>query len=591
MLLAVTIHVCAAGPPQNAACSAWISALIDGRQLAPVLMALVVVPILIAAAAVAVALTPLTYDAYKAWAPDTFPLLHSAVDALLPLLALAVISSLEVAVFLALRHRNALLHAGALGMGSVAPALLVLLIVLATVFHWLVLIFQLRFFVNLPAWYWIFDPVPFTPGDLWFALGALILLGLAYWLLIIKHRLALGLLAAAALGLFLQFGPGLMGGRGLDTLRDRYFTTYHEAYVRAASESDLGLLDTVRRYEEAYGSGSFTGTKPPGLMVFYTALDHLANGYPSSLDDAARYQRLSDLVVWLFPLLAVSMVAAHLRLRTPLPRRSNRPRAARSLRCSMSSRPASPSSPSSPIRPCILRSFCSASGSQSSPSAGTRWSGPSCLARCSTWVRSSPSRCSPCTSSPALYLLLHHWREPSGRRLQQIILCGLAIAAGTLLMHFLARGLLNYDFLPRFERTMSINHNFDFYLRVGQQPPAGPEPLGVRLGQILSAAWINNLDFAAAIGFPIYILFLAQAVRRVPGASSRGRPLTVMSSSSPCCSASSSSTLPAPRRERCRACGCSGCRWSCCWPPMSSNRTSASGRTSCWRLALPSWSH
>jgi hypothetical protein len=82
-------------------------------------------------------------------------------------------------------------------------------------------------------------------------------------------------------------------------------------------------------------------------------------------------------------------------------------------------------------------------------------------------------------------------------------------------MHVLARGLLNYDFLPRFERTMSINHNFDFYLRVGQQPPPGPEPLGVRLGQILGAAWINNLDFAAAIGFPIYIFFLAQAVRRV----------------------------------------------------------------------------
>jgi hypothetical protein len=114
-----------------------------------------------------------------------------------------------------------------------------------------------------------------------------------------------------------------------------------------------------------------------------------------------------------------------------------------------------------------------------------------------------------------VYLVLHNWREAAGKRLQHVILGGLAIAAGTLLMHFLTRALLNYDFLPRFERTMSINHNFDFYLRVGQQSPAGPEPPGVRLGQILSAAWINNLDFAAAIGFPIYILFFAQAVRRV----------------------------------------------------------------------------
>ncbi len=62
---------------------------------------------------------------------------------------------------------------------------------------------------------------------------------------------------------------------------------------------------------------------------------------------------------------------------------------------------------------------------------------------------------------------------------------------------------------------MAINHNFDFYLRVGQPPPVGSETLGTRLGQILNAAWINNLDFAAGIGFPIYILFIAQAVRRI----------------------------------------------------------------------------
>jgi nitrate reductase gamma subunit len=29
----------------------------------------------------------------------------------------------------------------------------------------------------------------------------------------------------------------------------------------------------------------------------------------------------------------------------------------------------------------------------------------------------------------------------------------------------------------------------------------------------VGAAWLNNLDFAAAIGFPIYILFVVQAVR------------------------------------------------------------------------------
>jgi hypothetical protein len=61
---------------------------------------------------------------------------------------------------------------------------------------------------------------------------------------------------------------------------------------------------------------------------------------------------------------------------------------------------------------------------------------------------------------------------------------------------------------------MTTHHNIDFYLRVGKPIPDGPEPLIVRLGQIFRAAWFNNLDLAAAIGFPVYLLFVTQAARR-----------------------------------------------------------------------------
>jgi hypothetical protein len=339
------------------------------------------------------------------------------------------------------------------------------------------------------------------------------LLGLAYWLMMIKRRLAVGLLAAAALGLFLQFGPGLMDG-GLNSLRDRYFTTYHEAYVRAASESDLSLLDTVRRYEDTYGSGSFTGTKPPGLMVFYTALDQLANGYPSSLDDGTRYQRLSDLVVWLFPLLAVSMVG----LIFVFARRFLEDPADLVQRAAPLLYVLAPS--------VALFTFFADQAVYPAVFLLGAWFAVESVRRHSlVWSFLLGAvlyagaffafTMLPLYVFAGLYILLHYGREAAGRRVQQIVLAGLAVLAGTLFMHFLARSLLNYDFVPRFEHTMSINHNFDFYIRVGQRPPPAPEPLAVRLGQILGAAWINNLDFAAAIGFPIYILFLAQAARRV----------------------------------------------------------------------------
>jgi len=513
-LLAIATHVRRDGLAAERRLAHLDSALIERRQLAPTLMALAILPVFVAAAALIVTLTPQTYDSYKAWAPETFPLLHSAVSAFAPLLALLVISSLQVAIFLALRHRRILAMPALWAWDRLVPSMLALLIVLATVFHWLVLIFQLRFFVDLPAWYWIFDPIPFIAGDLWFVLGASALLGLACWLLMIQQRLALGLSAVAALGFFLQFSPGLMSRGGLDSLRDRYFTTYHEAYVRAASSSDLSLLDTVRRYEEAYGSGSFTGTKPPGLMVFYSALDHLANGFPSPLDDDTRYQRLSDLVVWLFPVLAVGTAAlifvfARRFLEDPS---GLVPRAAPLLYVLAPSVALFTFFADQAVYPAVF--LLGAWFTVIAVRRGTLlWAfllgGVLYVAAFFAFTML------PLYVFAGLYLLLYHWQEASGKPLQRIILAGVAIAAGTLLIHLLALWLLNYDFLPRFERTMSINHNFDFYLRVDRQPPAGPEPPALRLRQILGAAWINNLDFAAAIGFPLYILFLAQAARRV----------------------------------------------------------------------------
>jgi len=488
--------------------------LLDQRQLAPALIALFTVSLLVAAASLAVLLTPSEYEAYRAWAPDTFPLLHSVVSAVLPILAFMVIASIELAVFAALRYRRVLFTSAIWAWDRIASSLLLLLIAAVTAFHWLVLVFQLRFFENIPAWYWIFDPVPFSAGDLWFGLVALTMLALAYWLMIVKRRTAAGLLLVAALGWFLQIGVGLMGGDGIATLRDRYFTTYHQAYVVKAAGSDLSVLESVRRYEEVYGSDAFTSTKPPGLMAFYSALDHLVNGHPSAYDHTLRYERLSNTVTWLFPVLAVTMVILlYLFARRFLDDASGLVQRISPLFYVLTPGVA-------------LFTFFADQAIYPLVFLLGVWFAIIAIRRQSlVWAFLLGAALYaavffaftmlPLYVFTGLYLLLHHWRQPSGKRLRQIILAGLAIAAGTLVLHFLSVGLLNYNFLPRFERTMAINHNFDFYLRVGQQPPGGSEPLGVRLGQIINASWVNNLDFAAAIGFPIYILFFAHAVRRV----------------------------------------------------------------------------
>jgi hypothetical protein len=259
-------------------------------------------------------------------------------------------------------------------------------------------------------------------------------------------------------------------------------------------------------------------------MASYIGLEHLVNGYPSSYDDAARYARLSAFVTWLFPMLAMCMVALlYLFARRFLDDSSGLVRRLAPLLYALTPGIA-------------LFTFFADQAVYPLAFLFGVWFAVVAIRRQSIlWAALLGAflyiaaffafSMLPLYVFAGLYLILHCWRQESNGRVLRILLPALALAAATVLMHFLSLWLLNYDFLPRFQHSMAINHDFDFYLRVGQQPPGGPEPLGVRLAQIVNAAWLNNLDFAAAIGFPVYILFFAQAVRRV-WRFIKGRPAT-----------------------------------------------------------------
>ena len=500
-------------PAVAEAIKSWLDrfCLEEGR-LGSLLISIVLISLSVLAATIKVIRTPLEYAAYRGWAPDTFPLLHSLVEALLPFLLLGILIAVEFAVYLVIQYRAAVSDPAFWSWAQIGPALIFLISSLLTIFYWLVLVFQLHFFVNNPAWYWKFAAVPFSRGDLWYALGTLLLLTLAYWTLVRRRRLLAGLLVLFALGVFLQFGVGLMSGGGLAAFRDRYFSTYHKTYISKATQGQVALVQGTRQYEQLFGSRAFTSTKPPGLMVFYMAVDHLISGHPSAYPDAVRYERLASLVAYGFPLLAMLMVFAIYA---------------------------------------FARRFIQA------PAGLVRFLAPFLLILCPNLVLFSlfPDQAIypllfligasfiivaiqrqslmlafalglflyiavffaftmlPLYPFAGIYLALSYWANRRDRSLRQQLWIALAIAAGSVLLYFLFRVLLNYDFLPRFAKTIAINHNFDFYLRVGQKPPTGPESFFTRVSQTLGAIWLNNLDFAAAVGFPIYILFAVQSVR------------------------------------------------------------------------------
>jgi len=474
---------------------------------------LVAVPLLISAAIWMVLSTPLAFTAYGSWAPDTFPLLYAVVKAILPLLCLLLLASVEVAAYLGWRYRSRLLTVESWPWTRVSSAVILLLIALATVFHWIILGFQLRTFVNLPAWYWKITPISFSWRDGWYTLGFLALFGLAGAALVLTRRIVAGLLLVIFLGWFLQIGVGIMGGGGFATLRERYFSTYHKAYVTQASQSHVTVIESVRRYEQLFAIHAFTSTKPPGLMAVYIGLDHLINGYPSAYTDEVRYERLSQVITYAFPLLALVIVPllyafGRRFLDTP-----------------------------SPFVPSVAPLLYVLAPNAALFSLFADQAIYPAVFLLGVWLIVSVIRREslvwafllgallylfvffaftmlPLYPFAGLYLILHHWHSKAGGRWQQPVRLAAAIGLGTLALYLLFATLLHYDFFPRLERTMAINHNFDFYLRVGQTPPAAPESVSIRLGQIVKAAWINNLDFAAGIGFPLYILFVAQAMRR-----------------------------------------------------------------------------
>ena len=108
------------------------------------------------------------------------------------------------------------------------------------------------------------------------------------------------------------------------------------------------------------------------------------------------------------------------------------------------------------------------------------------------------------------FIHLPRWRE-TPRSALLLALMG----AGIIVLFLLFQYALNYDIFQRYETAMRIVRNFDFVIRTGQKATVDLTTTTVQPGlrQILRAAGLNNLELAAAVGFPVFLLFVWRAVR------------------------------------------------------------------------------
>ncbi len=191
--------------------------------------------------------------------------------------------------------------------GSLTKAAMILIILAGTLWHWMILYFQLEVMLKIPGWKWYFLVKEYTPGH-WLFL-ALFILALAGIQLAWKFRrmvwLSLGILII--LGYMMQVGFGFIEGEGFESLRVIYSNSVFNNYAEAASRQP-DFLGSLINYEEGYAGDWYLGTKPPGVLLIYNLVQRASEFIDSPGGYAGRFFQLTSVIAFTFPLLSMMVL-------------------------------------------------------------------------------------------------------------------------------------------------------------------------------------------------------------------------------------------------------------------------------------------
>jgi hypothetical protein len=278
--------------------------LIENHLLIPLLLVFAAVVALLILAVILILTTPLS--APLLGDGTNFRIIYTLTQRYLPLVILLIMLVIGSYTFLIYLYRQQLAQRAYWSRNAVIPTLVGIVIVFATMAHWLILFLQLRVFVTNPVWYWALTDKPFTIRDIVYTLITFILLAAIVWAIFTRKNTLIPLSMILIAFLWLQFGTGFLEGDGFQSFQDRYFSTYHSAYPVKASENSFSMIENIAEYETIFAKSMFTSTKPPGLMAFYLSLERLVNGSPVSgtLNVETRLQRFRQFITIMFPILA-----------------------------------------------------------------------------------------------------------------------------------------------------------------------------------------------------------------------------------------------------------------------------------------------
>lgn len=181
---------------------------------------------------------------------------------------------------------------------------IILFILFITIFHWLVLSFQLGIFGALPYWFWQWTQKDITP---WYGIFFILLVLSIFCIRYIfnnPEKTVRNLMLLVVLGYLLQVGFGFFAGNGFESIRDRFVRSGHKQYALHACDQPE-LYTAITNYEEMYSQDMFLGTKPPGIIAFYIITQRISNSILPETDYEGCFYRLTMFKAVLFPLLSL----------------------------------------------------------------------------------------------------------------------------------------------------------------------------------------------------------------------------------------------------------------------------------------------
>jgi len=432
------------------------------------------------------------------------------VGRLVPLVAWATAILLQSLALLAIRFSDRYRSPGFWNRQVISRTTLVIAMLSLSLIHWLVLaLIEIQAF--LPGWFWEYDRRPYSLRHAFFLVIFAISLGVVAYILRHPKRVALSLIILIGLGYLIQVSFGFIQGQGYESLRLKYTGTKHRAYAEIAAADFRDPLGAVRQYEQRYGEEIFPNTKPPGVVLFYILVENLVNLIRPEQTTEGRFLVLTRFIAYVFPLVSFLVLGAIYLFVRPLVR--DKPAIFPSiLYIFIPNIILIPLYLDQVIYPLLFMLGILLMG----------W----VLKKDSFLFAAIAGACyyvaiffsfslAPLLPFFVILIALDFMLNRRERNWLQPVRLLLGLGLGILVMFISFRVVLNYDIFERYATVNRVVRNFDFILRTGGKltEDLGTTAMRPSPRQILRAALLNNLDFAAALGFPIFLLFLWRAVR------------------------------------------------------------------------------